>query len=83
MGDGGEGARPIEGAPSCGLNGSAWYPVGQSCFGLWGEHHLAVNACRHALRSVTRRTLNSVFARERSINFCRLRTFFRSPPSTP
>jgi hypothetical protein len=34
---------------------------------------------RPALRSVTRRTLTSVFARERSINFCRLRTFFRSP----
>jgi hypothetical protein len=34
---------------------------------------------RPALRSVTRRTLISVFARERSINFCRLRTLFRSP----
>jgi hypothetical protein len=34
---------------------------------------------RPALRSVTRRTLISVFARDRSINFCRLRTFFRSP----
>jgi group II intron reverse transcriptase/maturase len=34
---------------------------------------------RPALRSVTRRTLNSVFARDRSINFCRLRTLFRSP----
>ena len=34
---------------------------------------------RPALRSVTRRTLTSVFARDRSINFCRLRTFFRSP----
>jgi len=34
---------------------------------------------RPALRSVTRRTLNSVFARDRNINFCRLRTFFRSP----
>ena len=29
---------------------------------------------RPALRSVTRRTLTSVFARDRSINFCRLRT---------
>ena len=29
--------------------------------------------------SVTRRTLHRAFARERSINFCRLRTFFRSP----
>jgi hypothetical protein len=38
---------------------------------------------RPTLRSVTRRTLNSVFARERSINFCRLRTLFRSPPSMP
>jgi hypothetical protein len=34
---------------------------------------------RPALRSVTRRTLTSVFARERSINFCRLRTRARSP----
>ena len=34
---------------------------------------------RPALRSVTRRTLKSVFARERSINFCSLRTLFRSP----
>ena len=34
---------------------------------------------RPALRSVTRRTLKSVLARERSINFCRLRTRFRSP----
>jgi hypothetical protein len=34
---------------------------------------------RPALRSVTRRTLNSVLARERSINFCRLRTRWESP----
>src|ERR1035437_4807145 len=34
---------------------------------------------RPALRSVTRRTLKSVFARERSINLCRLRTLGRSP----
>ena len=34
---------------------------------------------RPALRSVTRRTLTSVFARDRSINFCRLRTLGRSP----
>jgi hypothetical protein len=34
---------------------------------------------RPALRSVTRRTLTSVFARERSISFCRLRTRLRSP----
>ena len=34
---------------------------------------------RPALRSVTRRTLSSVFARDRNINFCRLRTFFRFP----
>src|SRR5215831_18045330 len=34
---------------------------------------------RPALTSVTRRTLNRAFARERSISFCRLRTFFRSP----
>jgi hypothetical protein len=30
---------------------------------------------RPALRSVTRRTLSSVLARERSINFCNRRTF--------
>ena len=34
---------------------------------------------RPALPSVTRRTLTSVLARDRSINFCKLRTFFRSP----
>jgi hypothetical protein len=34
---------------------------------------------RPALSSVTRRTLNNALARERSISFCRLRTFFRSP----
>ena len=34
---------------------------------------------RPALTSVTRRTLNSVLARERSISFCRFRTLFRSP----
>jgi len=34
---------------------------------------------RPALRSVTRRTLTSVLEREQSINFCRLRTLFRSP----
>jgi hypothetical protein len=34
---------------------------------------------RPALRSVTRRTLNSVFARDRSINFCKPRTLARSP----
>jgi len=34
---------------------------------------------RPALTSVTRRTLTNVFARDRSISFCRLRTFFRSP----
>src|SRR5665647_2395891 len=34
---------------------------------------------RPALSSVTRRTLNSVLARERSINFCKLRTRLRSP----
>ena len=57
------------------------HPVGQSCLGLRGEHHLAVHACgqRPALRSVTRRTLTSVFARDRSINFCNWRTLARSP----
>ncbi len=34
---------------------------------------------RPALTSVTRRTLSRAFAREPSINFCRLRTRFRSP----
>ena len=34
---------------------------------------------RPALSCVTRRTLNSTFERDRSINFCKLRTFFRSP----
>jgi hypothetical protein len=34
---------------------------------------------RPALRSVTRRTLNSVFARDLSINFCNRRTLARSP----
>jgi hypothetical protein len=34
---------------------------------------------RPALSSVTRRTLNNALARERSVSFCRLRTFFRSP----
>ncbi len=34
---------------------------------------------RPALISVTRRTLSSVFERDRSISFCKLRTFFRSP----
>ena len=34
---------------------------------------------RPALRSVTRRMLRSVLARDRSINFCRLRTLARSP----
>ena len=34
---------------------------------------------RPALISVTRRTLSSVLARERSINFCKLRTLLRSP----
>ena len=34
---------------------------------------------RPALTSVTRRTLTSALLRDRSISFCRLRTFFRSP----
>ena len=34
---------------------------------------------RPALRSVTRRTLTSVLARDRSINFCNRRTRDRSP----
>ena len=38
---------------------------------------------RPALRSVTLRTLISVFARERSINFCNRRTLGRSPACMP
>jgi len=34
---------------------------------------------RPPLTSVTRRTLSSVLARDRSINFCKLRTHLRSP----
>jgi hypothetical protein len=34
---------------------------------------------RPAFTSVSRRTLASALARERSISFCKLRTFFRSP----
>ena len=34
---------------------------------------------RPALTSVTRRTLTRALLRDRSISFCRLRTFFRSP----
>jgi hypothetical protein len=34
---------------------------------------------RPAFSSVTRRTLTSVFDRDRSISFCKLRTFLRSP----
>ncbi len=34
---------------------------------------------RPALRSVTRRTLNSAFDRDRSINLCNRRTLGRSP----
>jgi hypothetical protein len=34
---------------------------------------------RPALISATRRTLSRAFERDRSINFCKLRTFFRSP----
>ncbi len=47
-----------------------------------GDHHLAVDTpavLRPALCSVTRRTLTSMLARERSSNFCRLRTLARSP----
>lgn len=38
---------------------------------------------RPALSSVTRRTLKSAFERDRSINFCRLRTRLKSPPASP
>ena len=62
--------------------GPVLHPVGQ--LGLAAEASSAVlpstpAVSRPALISVTRRTLNSVFARERSINFCRLRTRLRSP----
>ena len=65
------------------LNGSAW------CWILSASLALASGVSttspstpavrRPALRSVTRRTLSSVFARERSINFCNWRTLCRSP----
>ena len=38
---------------------------------------------RPALRCVTCRTLTSVFDRDRSISFCRLRTVSGPPPATP
>ena len=38
---------------------------------------------RPALTSATRRTAIRALARERSISFCKLRTFFRSLPATP
>jgi len=46
-----------------------------------GQGALSVDPgrARPALRSVTCRTLSSVLDRLRSINFCRLRTCFRSP----
>ena len=38
---------------------------------------------RPALRCVTCRTLSSVFDRDRSISFCRVRTFGQSTPASP
>ena len=64
------------------LNGSAcWCALSASlalASGVSTTSPSTPAAMRPALRSVTRRTLNSVFARDRNINFCRLRTFFRS-----
>ena len=56
-------------------------PVGQSALasGVSTTSPSTPAVRRPALRSVTRRTLSSVLARDRSINFCRLRTFCRSP----
>ena len=61
--------------------GDLLHPVGQFCLacGVSTTSPSTPAVKRPALRSVTRRTLKSVFARERSINFCRLRTLFRSP----
>ena len=65
------------------LNGSAFWCTLSASFalasGVSTTSPSTPAVMRPALRSVTRRTLKSVFARDRSINFCRLRTFFRSP----
>jgi hypothetical protein len=65
------------------LNGSAGCWILEASFALASgvsTTSLSTPAVRRpALRSVTRLTLNSVFARDRNINFCRLRTFSRSP----
>ena len=70
------------------LNGSVWCcTLSASCILASGVSTTSPSTPavrRPALRSVTRRTLTSVFARDRSINFCRLRTRLRGPPpATP
>jgi hypothetical protein len=56
------------------------HPFGQS--GLAGAVTMTTSSMpavlRPAVRSVTRRTLTRALARDRSINFCKWRTFFRS-----
>ena len=64
------------------LNGSVpVHPVGQLLLasGVSATSPSTPAVRRPALRSVTRRTLTSVFACDRNINFCRRRTRFRSP----
>ena len=57
------------------------HPCDQFClaFGVSATSPSTPAVRRPALRSVTRRTLNSVFERDRSINFCNRRTLGRSP----
>jgi len=61
--------------------GAVLNPFDQSGFGPRGSTTSPSTPAvrRPALRSVTRRTLTSVFARDLIINFCRLRTLTRSP----
>lgn len=59
---------------------AALHRAGQRGLPGSGHHHMSMPAVlRPALSSVTRRTLNSALARDRSISFCRLRTLARSP----
>gem|GEM_PF-7082243 len=66
--------RARDGSPSCTRHAKSIL-----AFGLNTTSPSIPAVLRPALRSVTRRTPNSALARERSINFCRLRTRFRSP----
>ena len=65
------------------LNGSAWCWILSANLALASGVSTTLPSTpavrRPALRSVTRRTLRSVLARERSINFCNWRTLARSP----